>query len=132
MMFSKSNPETPKPYVPPYRSGSLTEKGRSVLHAGVTITGNWTCDGIAEFGGTILGDLTADTVVLSKTSHVTGTIRAGQIIIEVTVVGAIHATTLSLRTGSDVSAKVFCQTLSVDLGAKLDGTVQMIPQSTNE
>ena len=68
-----------KPFVPPYREGSVINKRRSVLHEGIKIEGNWASDGVVEFGGTINGDLTADILVVTKTGKITGTIRADKV-----------------------------------------------------
>lgn len=122
----EANTEKPKkPYVPPYRQGSVTEKRRSVLHEGIKIEGNWSSDGVVEFGGTIIGDLTADILVVTKTGKITGTIRADQVMIEGHVTGQIHAKTLSVKSTARVEANVTTPALSMEMGAEFNGKVTM-------
>ena len=88
---------------------------RSVLHDGIRIEGNWTSDGIVDFGGTIVGDLTADTIILTKTGKITGNIRARHVTIEGAVNGSISAYTLSIRSTAMVQApgcRMCCRTLT--------------------
>lgn len=121
---------TKKPFMPPYREGSVTDKRRSVLHEGIKIEGNWTSDGVVEFGGTITGDLTADILVVTKTGKITGTIRADQVMIEGQVIGKIYAKSLSLKPTANVEADITSPTLSMDMGAKFNGAISMPPQKT--
>lgn len=122
-------PKAPgKPFVPPYREGGVTDKRRSVLHAGITIQGNWTSDGIVEFGGTITGDLTADVLVVTKTGQITGTIRADHVTIEGTVRGQVHAKSVSLKPSGRVEADITAPTISIDMGAQIEGRITMPPQ----
>jgi cytoskeletal protein CcmA (bactofilin family) len=51
------------------------ERRRSVLQ-GITITGDLSSDGIVDFDGTLIGDLTADTLVLARSGRIEGNIRA--------------------------------------------------------
>lgn len=117
-----------KPFVPPYREGSVTDKRRSVLHEGIKIEGNWASDGVVEFGGTINGDLTADILVVTKTGKITGTIRADQVMIEGHVSGHIYAKSLSLKPTAHVDADITTPSLSIDLGAAFNGKITMQPQ----
>lgn len=122
-------PKAPsKPFVPPYREGGVTDKRRSVLHEGITIQGNWTSDGIVEFGGTIIGDLTADIHVVTKTGQITGTIRADHVTIEGTVRGQVHAKSVSLKPSARVEADITAPTISMDMGAQIEGRITMPPQ----
>lgn len=122
-------PKAPgKPFVPPYREGSVTDKRRSVLHEGITIQGNWSSDGIVEFGGTITGDLTADILVVTKTGQITGTIRADQVMIEGQVTGYIYAKTVNLKPTAQVKADISAPTISMDMGAQIEGQITMPPQ----
>ncbi|OBR36014.1 hypothetical protein A9199_09355 [Donghicola sp. JL3646] len=100
--------------MPPYREGSVTDKRRSVLHEGIKIEGNWTSDGVVEFGGTITGDLTPDILVVTKTGKITGTIRADQVMIEGQVIGKIYAKSLSLKPTANVEADITSPTLSME------------------
>ena len=98
---------------------------RSVLHDGIRIEGNWSSDGIVDFGGTIVGDLTADTIILTKTGKITGNIRARHVTIEGTVNGSISAYTLSISAGAEVQADIGAQEVAIDFGAKVNGVLSI-------
>jgi cytoskeletal protein CcmA (bactofilin family) len=117
--------ETGKPYQPAYREVSTTEKRRSVLQEGIHINGDWSGDGIVEFSGTIVGDITVDTLVLTRTGHVTGTVRASHVIIEGTLIGLVQAKKLQVKHTAILQAKIYATTISVDTGAQLEGEIKM-------
>ena len=131
-MFSKpkSEPNTgqttlgatpqPAPFAAP-----AADPRRSVLHDGIKIEGNWTSDGFVDFGGTIVGDLTADTIILTKTGKITGNIRARHVTIEGTVNGSISAYTLSISAGAEVQADIGAQEVAIDFGAKINGVLSI-------
>ena len=77
--------------VPSTTPPSPTDRRRSVLHDGITIEGNWSSDGIVEFGGKIVGDLTVETLVLTKDGQVVGNVHARNVTIEGILTGSIEA-----------------------------------------
>lgn len=56
-MFAKSQDTAAKASFPlPGADTADSNIRRSVLHEGITIKGEWTSDGIVDFGGTFEGD----------------------------------------------------------------------------
>lgn len=120
-MFTKTKSDDYKPYEAPRREGALTEKHRSVLHEGITIKGDWTSDGVVEFGGTINGDLTAEALVLTKTGKVEGNVRAHSVTIEGALTGTIAAISVAIKPFAKVEADIVAQSISIDAGAEING-----------
>ena len=120
-MFSKTKSDDHEPYEAPRREDALTGKHRSVLHAGVTINGDWTSDGVVEFGGTIIGDLTAEAIVITKTGKVQGAVRAHSVTIEGTLTGTIAAINVAIKPFAKVEADIEARSISIDAGAEING-----------
>lgn len=120
-MFSKAKEEPAKSYEAPYREGAITDKRRSVLHEGITIKGDWSSDGIIEFGGTIVGDLTAETLVLTKDGKITGNVHAHTVLVEGQITGTIAAATVTIKALARVNANIVAEVISIDAGAQIEG-----------
>jgi len=123
-MFAKSQDVAEKPFSP--LPGAETTAGnarRSVLHEGITIKGEWTSDGIVDFGGTFEGDLTVDTLVLARTGRIKGNVRARSVTIEGSLEGTISAISVALKTCAQVTADIVAQKLVIESGAMIEGRV---------
>ncbi|MFD1511386.1 bactofilin family protein [Lacimonas salitolerans] len=123
-MFAKSqdnSQNSPSPLSSAEAAASNTR--RSVLHEGITIKGEWTSDGIVDFGGTFEGDLTVDTLVLAKTGKIKGNVRARSVTIEGRLEGTISAISVALKTSAQVTADIVAQKLVIESGATIEGHV---------
>lgn len=127
-MFSKSTDDY-KPYEAPAREGALTDKRRSTLHDGITIKGDWTSDGVVEFGGTIIGDLTAETLVLARTGKVQGNVRAHTVTLEGELNGTIAAITVVIKSFARITADIAAETITVEPGATIEGHLRIKPKA---
>ena len=96
---------------------------RTVLHEGITIKGEWTSDGIVDFGGTFEGDITVDTLVLARTGKIKGNVRARSVTIEGRLEGTISAISVALKTSAQVTADIVAQKLVIESGAMIEGHV---------
>ncbi|MCR9109681.1 MAG: polymer-forming cytoskeletal protein [Rhodobacteraceae bacterium] len=112
--------------VPSTTPPSPTDRRRSVLHDGITIEGNWSSDGIVEFGGKIVGDLTVETLVLTKDGQVVGNVHARNVTIEGILTGSIEADSVSLLSTASVEADIVTQDLSIAHGASINGALKVI------
>jgi cytoskeletal protein CcmA (bactofilin family) len=123
-MFAKS-PTTPTETTPPMPSAewSSADRRRSVLHEGITIKGEWTSDGIVEFGGTFAGDLTVDTLILTRSGQIQGNVRARTVTIEGSLEGTVSANSVSLKTSAKVTADIVAQSITIEAGATIEGHV---------
>jgi cytoskeletal protein CcmA (bactofilin family) len=124
-MFAKSSSETDLERLRD-KAAASSDRRRSVLHDGITITGDWESDGIVEFGGTIKGDLTADTIVLTEDGLITGNVRARNVTISGTLEGTIAAVNVTLTPRARVIATIETQSLEIHFGAQVQGDLKAI------
>ena len=100
------------------------EQRHSVLHDGIVIQGDWQSDGIVEFGGKIIGDLTVDVLIVSGTGNVEGNVRARSVTIEGKLNGTIAAINVSLASTAILSGKVVAQKIEINSGANVEAELR--------
>ena len=122
-MFSRA--QTPADTAP--RDAGGPDRRRTLLQEGTRIRGEFTSDGIVELAGQIIGDLTADTLVLARSGTAEGTIRARNVTIEGGLKGKVIAQAVAIKTTARVTADITCQTLSIDPGAEITGHLSCVP-----
>jgi cytoskeletal protein CcmA (bactofilin family) len=118
-----------KPTEAPETTAAVNRK-RSVIAEDIVIEGNIISQGILEFGGQIVGDVTADAVVLTSMARVHGRVRARQLTIEGELQGTATALNLSIKNGARVNANFAYETLEVAAGALVDGAYNRISADT--
>jgi cytoskeletal protein CcmA (bactofilin family) len=99
------------------------ERRRSVLHEGITIRGEWTSDGIIDFGGIFEGDLSVDTLILGRTGRINGTVSARTVTVEGHFEGSINAQNVMIKSSAQVVADILTQNITIDAGAEIEGKV---------
>ena len=103
---------------------SLSEKPkprRSLLHDGIVINGDWRSDGIVEFGGNIIGDLTVDVLIVTGTGNVEGNVRARSVTIEGRLNGTIAAINVTLASTAFISGEIVAEQIQINSGANVEG-----------
>lgn len=105
------------------------DRRRSVLHDGITIRGDWESEGIVEFGGSIVGNVTADTLVVTENGKVRGSVWARNVTIAGALDGAISAVNVTLKRQARVSAQIEAHVITIDGGANLEGQVRAAPRN---
>jgi cytoskeletal protein CcmA (bactofilin family) len=132
-MFSKIKPDTDRasqiPYTAPADKAPLADKRRSVLNEGVVIRGDWTSDGVVEFGGSIVGDLTAEFLVISKTGKVIGNMRANTVTIEGHLEGTISAIKVAIKSSATLKADIAAEEIAIESGAIIEGHLSIKPKA---
>jgi cytoskeletal protein CcmA (bactofilin family) len=132
-MFAKSQDVAAKASSPlPGAETAAGNSRRSVLHEGITIKGEWTSDGIVDFGGTFEGDLTVDTLVLARSGKIKGNVRARSVTIEGSLEGTISAISVALKTCAQVTADIVAQKLVIESGAMIEGRVAAKSNQTQD
>ena len=132
-MFAKSQDVAAKASSPlPSAETAAGNSRRSVLHEGMTIKGEWTSDGIVDFGGTFEGDLTVDTLVLARSGKIKGNVRARSVTIEGSLEGTISAISVALKTCAQVTADIVAQKLVIESGAMIEGRVAAKSNQTQD
>ncbi len=119
------------PFTRPHAAGRdlpPAERRRSVLHEGNVLKGEWITEGITELGGTFSGDLQTDTLVLTRTGRIEGTVRARNVMIEGTLTGTVSAQSVTMRSTAMVAADITCQILTVEPGAGIEGRLSCHPE----
>ena len=100
------------------------EQRHSVLHDGIVIQGDWQSDGIVQFGGKIIGDLTVDVLIVTGTGNVEGNVRARSVTIEGKLNGTIAAINVSLASTAILSGKVVAQKIEINSGANVEAELR--------
>ena len=100
------------------------EQRHSVLHDGIVIQGDWQSDGIVEFGGKIIGDLTVDVLIVTGTGNVEGNVRARSVTIEGKLNGTIAAINVTLTSTAILSGKVVAQKIEINSGANVEAELR--------
>jgi len=100
------------------------EQRHSVLHDGIVIQGDWQSDGIVEFGGKIIGDLTVDVLIVTGTGNVEGNVRARSVTIEGKLNGTIAAINVTLASTAILSGKVVAQKIEINSGANVEAELR--------
>ena len=100
------------------------EQRHSVLHDGIVIQGDWQSDGIVEFGGKIIGNLTVDVLIVTGTGNVEGNVRARSVTIEGKLNGTIAAINVSLASTAILSGKVVAQKIEINSGANVEAELR--------
>ena len=133
-MFSKIKPDTDRapqiPYTAPADKAPLVDKRRSVLNEGVVIRGDWTSDGVVEFGGSIVGDLTAEVLVISKTGKVIGNMRANTVTIEGHLEGTVSAIKVAIKSCATLKADIAAEEIAIESGAIIEGHLSIKPKAS--
>jgi cytoskeletal protein CcmA (bactofilin family) len=98
-----------------------------LIGAGTTIEGSITFSGGLRVDGRVRGDVIAadgkpGTLVLSEHAQIEGEIRVSHVVINGTVVGAVHAAEyVELQAKANVTGDVYYKTLEIQLGAVVQG-----------
>ncbi len=98
-----------------------------LIGAGTTIEGSITFTGGLRVDGRVRGDvMSADgkpgTLVLSEQAQIEGEIRVSHVVINGTVVGAVHAAEyVELQAKANVTGDVYYKTMEIQLGAVVQG-----------
>jgi len=97
-------------------------KSKSVLASDLQITGDITSTSMIEISGRIEGKVAAKSLMIGAEGRVTGSIAAGHVDVSGKFDGTIATQGLVLRSSCDVKAQMLYTTLSIETGARIDGT----------
>jgi len=105
-------------------TGKSSSKVRSVIGAGVTVTGNLLSAGDVEIEGEVQGDIRCKSILIGDKARVTGEVAAEDVVVLGRVDGAIRGEFVMLKSGSRVDADLYYNSLVVHQGAIFDGSSQ--------
>jgi cytoskeletal protein CcmA (bactofilin family) len=98
----------------------------SVFANDLHIKGEVTGSGYVELRGTLDGDITCRTLLITENAKVDGKTTAEKVVVRGTVEGQIHGIQLTLTSSARVKGELVCKALSVDEEAYFDGTTHCI------
>ena len=111
--------------------GALGERRRSVLQD-ITIRGDLRSTGIVAFDGSLIGNVTTDTLVLGRNGKIDGNVRARNVTIEGLLVGKISAVHVALTASARVTADIVCQSVTVEVGSEIEGSLCCKPSPAED
>lgn len=118
-MFFKKNQGT-KTEVP----SKKRTRERALIGLEVVVEGNVFTNGEIEFLGTINGDVRARVCVVESEGTIHGELFAEEAVVKGRVIGPIRALHVHIFPGAHVEGDIVSQTLCVEHGAHLDGTIR--------
>ena len=98
----------------------------SVIADDLHIKGEVTTSGDIELKGTIEGEVTCRTLLISEDAKVEGKATAEKVVVRGTVDGQINGIRVTLSSSARVTGELVCKALSVDEEAYFDGTSQRV------
>ena len=127
-MLFKSDHQASHPTEPASASPGIRSKPRgaaSVVHADMTVTGNFAGEGELRVDGTVEGDIKCQTLTVGEGARVKGEVAADTVTISGILQGRIQARIVGLTRSAEVEGHVVVsEALSIDAGAHFDGEIQ--------
>ena len=111
--------------------GALGERRRSVLQD-ITIRGDLRSTGIVAFDGSLIGNVTTDTLVLGRNGKIDGHVRARIVTIDGVLVGKISAVHVAITASARVTADIVCQSVTVEVGSEIEGSLCCKPSPAED
>ncbi len=102
-------------------------KQRTVIAEGMKIVGYVSSEGPVEVYGEVEGEMRCATLVIARTAHIVGAIKAENITVDGTIEGAIECGDATFYSQANVVGDVRCRTLIVEQGAFMDGNLHRLP-----
>ena len=109
---------------------------RSLIGEGTVIQGTLSFSGGLRIDGEVQGDVVADAgstsiLVISEKAKVTGTVKAGHVIINGTVIGPVESNhLLELQPKALIQGDVRYESLEMHQGATIEGALQRLTQAS--
>ena len=105
-------------------NGQRPPAGPSIISSDVVIEGNVTTAGELQIDGAVHGTVRAHSCVIDMQGVVQGEIIAEEVYVRGRVIGPIRGVHVHLHAGAHVEGDVINETLSVENGAFIDGSVR--------
>lgn len=98
-----------------------------MIGSDLRVEGALVTEGFLEFDGEIRGDITAGAVGIGRSARVRGNVSGGFVTVDGTVQGNISGATVAIKPTAEVSGDIRYDTLTVEVGALLNGTMRRQP-----
>ena len=96
----------------------------SIISEDVRLTGTLVSQGEVQLDGRIDGDIKVEHLVIGSAGVVEGIVEAKSVIVKGKVIGSINASEVKVQSGAHVHGDVFHDTLSIDAGAIIEGSLK--------
>lgn len=106
-----------------------SRRNLTTISEGLTVVGLVTSDGEVEVHGTVEGDIRCVTVFVGGKGHVSGSIRADNVVVDGTVEGPVECRDIIFHRKANVSGNVACDTVTVEKGAQIQGRLSCAKQT---
>lgn len=103
-----------------------SEKNDLIVGEGVRLVGEVHAPGLLRLHGTIEGDVRGDDVRVGPTGRIEGSLDSRNVDLEGHVSQRIAARTLALRASASVTGSVEYETLEIEAGAQIEGTLSKV------
>jgi cytoskeletal protein CcmA (bactofilin family) len=87
----------------------------------LVIDGNVESSGNLHLKGQVQGDIRCQSLFVAAGARVRGNVKAEEVVIQGSVVGAVRASGVVLQATSHLEGDIWCQNLTVEQGAIFDG-----------
>jgi len=131
-MFSKSNDKNTAVNTMNKTTRPAANSVPSLIGADVTIKGDLTTLGEIQLDGTIEGDVRSASLTIGEQGSVQGIVTAEDVIIKGSVNGQIKGRNIRLEKTAKVKGDLFHETLSVEAGAFIEGSLTHKTNATQE
>jgi cytoskeletal protein CcmA (bactofilin family) len=111
------------------RESESTNEAPSCLGAGLTVTGSIDADAPIHVHGTVIGPISAQSLVLGKCGYVEGDIVARDAQIGGRILGRVFALNVIIEKTADIKGRIFHHTISIADGARIVGRTPWRPPS---
>jgi cytoskeletal protein CcmA (bactofilin family) len=101
-----------------------TEAGPTIIASDVVIDGNITATGELQIDGTVHGSVRARSCVIDMQGVVEGEVTAEEVYVRGRIIGPIRGVHVHLHAGAHVEGDVINETISVENGAYIYGTIR--------
>jgi cytoskeletal protein CcmA (bactofilin family) len=108
-------------------SGDDAESSASHLGKALTVRGRLDTSGIIHIHGNVVGQITADRLVLGADGYLEGDVVANDVRIGGRFTGRIFARNVTLDSSADITGRIFHHTVTVAKGARIDGRMPWRP-----
>ena len=96
------------------------------MQDGIVIQDDWKSDGIVEFGGAVVGDLTGDVLILKGIGTIEGNVRARSVTVEGQFNGTIAAIGVVLASTATFKGEIVAESIRIDFGAIVEGDLHTV------
>jgi len=98
---------------------------KAYIGQGLKIEGNIVFQGKVKFEGQLKGQLKGDKLIIGETGILHGEVEAEEVICFGSMEGRIRAKVLHLRKTACFKGEILTERLSIEEGAKLEGSIKM-------